>query len=126
MIRVTAAIIQKDNKILIAQRRKDKNLGLKWEFPGGKIDKNETPEECLTRELKEEFGIKTKVGKFITNSIYKYPNIEIDLMAYYVEYLDGEFKLIDHERIEWVSKDNLKEFDFAEADIPIIDKLLSQ
>ena len=125
MIRVTAAIIQKDNKILIAQRRKDKNLGLKWEFPGGKIDKNETPEECLSRELKEEFGIKTKVGKFITNSIYKYPNIEIDLMAYYVEYLDGEFKLIDHERIEWVSKDNLKEFDFAEADIPIIDKLLS-
>ena len=126
MIRVTAAIIQKDNKILIAQRRKDKNLGLKWEFPGGKIDKNETPEECLSRELKEEFGIKTKVGKFITNSIYKYPNIEIDLMAYYVEYLDGEFKLIDHERIEWVSKDNLKEFDFAEADIPIIEKLLSQ
>ncbi len=126
MIRVTAAIIQKDNKILIAQRRKDKNLGLKWEFPGGKIDKNETPEECLSRELKEEFGIKTKVGKFITNSIYKYPNIEIDLMAYYVDYLDGEFKLIDHERIEWVSKDNLKEFDFAEADIPIIDKLLSQ
>ena len=47
-------------------------------------------------------------------------------MAYYVDYLDGEFKLIDHERIEWVSKDNLKEFDFAEADIPIIDKLLSQ
>ena len=126
MIRGTAAIIQKDNKILIAQRRKDKNLGLKWEFPGGKIDKNETPEECLSRELKEEFGIKTKVGKFITNSIYKYPNIEIDLMAYYVDYLDGEFKLIDHERIEWVSKDNLKEFDFAEADIPIIDKLLSQ
>ena len=126
MNRVTAANIQKDNKILIAQRRKDKNLGLKWEFPGGKIDKNETPEECLSRELKEEFGIKTKVGKFITNSIYKYPNIEIDLMAYYVDYLDGEFKLIDHERIEWVSKDNLKEFDFAEADIPIIDKLLSQ
>ena len=125
MIKVTAAVIEKNNQILIAQRRKDKNLGLKWEFPGGKIDKNETPEECLFRELEEEFGIQTKVGKFIINSIYKYPNIEIDLMAYHVEYLSGEFKLIDHERIEWVSKDDLLKFDFAEADLPIIEKLLS-
>ena len=60
MIRVTAAVIEKNNKILIAQRKKEKHLGLKWEFPGGKIDDGESPESCLRRELKEEFGIETK------------------------------------------------------------------
>ncbi len=81
LVTVTAAILKKDNKILIA-KRKEGHLANKWEFPGGKLESNESPEECLKRELREEFGIDTKIGKLVATSIYEYPHIKIKLMAY--------------------------------------------
>ena len=65
MKRVTAAILIKDGNILIAKRKSSDKLADKWEFPGGKIEKNETPEQCLIREIKEEFGIDVKVGEYL-------------------------------------------------------------
>ena len=123
MIRVTAAVIEKNNKILIAQRKKEKHLGLKWEFPGGKMDDGESPESCLRRELKEEFGIETIIKDFIVKTRHKYPKVEIELLAYNVQYISGEFKLIDHEKIDWVNKEKLTNYDFAEADLGIIEKI---
>ena len=123
MIRVTAAVIEKNNKILIAQRKKEKHLGLKWEFPGGKMDDGESPESCLRRELKEEFEIETIVKDFIVKIKHKYPKVEIELLAYNVQYISGEFKLIDHEKIDWVNKEELTNYDFAEADLGIIEKI---
>jgi 8-oxo-dGTP diphosphatase len=123
MIRVTAAVIEKNNKILIAQRKKEKHLGLKWEFPGGKIEDGESPESCLRRELKEEFGIETKIKDFIVKTRHQYPKVEIELLAYNVQYISGEFKLIDHEKIDWVNKEKLTNYDFAEADLDIIEKI---
>ncbi len=124
MIRVTAAIIEKDGNILIARRKKDDPLKGKWEFPGGKIEDKETPEECLRRELHEELGIDTKVGDFICSSKYDYAHISIELLAYKVYHLNGEFRANDHEEIRWINPLELDKYDFPEADKPILEKLL--
>ena len=71
---VAAAVIEKDGKILIAQRKKGWRFAGKWEFPGGKIEPNETPEECLRRELREELGIETEIGDFFCVSTYRIPS----------------------------------------------------
>jgi len=119
MVVVTCAIIEKDGKILIARRAPGKNLAGKWEFPGGKVEDGESPEECLKRELEEEFGIRTKVGKFITSNKHDYSHISIELFAFQTEYLSGNYILSDHDEIEWVRPDCLLNFDLAAADIPI-------
>jgi 8-oxo-dGTP diphosphatase len=119
MIKVTAAIIEIDGKILIAKRKKDDPLKEKWEFPGGKVETKETPEEGLVRELEEELGIKAEIRSFICSSQYKYPHISIDLLAYTVEYLSGELHANEHEEIKWVKPEDLKLYDFPAADKPI-------
>ena len=122
MIDVTAAIIEKNGKFLIAKRKQGKHLEGKWEFPGGKIEQQETPEGCLARELKEEFGITAKIADFVAESVFNYGDREIRLLGYRAEYLSGEFRLNAHDEIKWVSADEFGNFDFAEADLPLIEK----
>jgi 8-oxo-dGTP diphosphatase len=123
MKEVTAAIIIKSGKILICQRSKTDNLSGKWEFPGGKIEPGETPEECLKREIKEELSIEVEVcGKF-GESIYEYPAGEIKLMAFYADWKSGDIELNVHDSFEWVSKESIGEFNFAPADIPFVNKI---
>lgn len=126
IINVTAAIIERNGKILIAKRKKDKHLGGKWEFPGGKIENHETPEECLKRELKEEFGITIKIGSFIGESLFDYGDRKIRLIGYRVKYIFGEFRLNAHEEIKWVFPGDFNKFDFADADVPLIEKIISE
>jgi 8-oxo-dGTP diphosphatase len=123
MVVVTAGIIERDGQILIAQRKKGSRLEYKWELPGGKLEEGETPEECLVRELHEEFGVETRVKSFFGESKYTYSYISIDMLAYRVEYLGGEFRLNSHEQFRWVHPSELSQFDFAEADKPLIEKL---
>lgn len=123
MIEVTAAIIQNKGKILIARRPPKDKLAGKWEFPGGKIELGETPEECLRREIKEELNIEILVRDFFADSTYKYPNRTIHLQAYWCNWISGKIELHSHDLIEWVDIANLKQFDFAPADVPFIDKL---
>ena len=123
-MKVTAAIILNKDKILIAQRKRDSSLGLKWELPGGKIEENETAEDCLKRELKEELGIETEILDFFASNIHRYKDIEIELMAYIIRYISGEIILNSHKKFLWVDVNNLMDYDFAEADIPIIKKIL--
>ena len=78
---VTCAIIEKDGKILIARRAEGQKLAGKWEFPGGKVEDGESPEECLKRELEEEFGIPTEVGEFITSTKIGSPKVPYWLLA---------------------------------------------
>lgn len=125
MINVAAAIIEKDGKFLIAKRKKGKHLEGKWEFPGGKIEANETPEKCLERELKEEFGILVKVGDFFAENQFNYGDREIRLHGYKVDYITGDFLLNDHEEIRWVTNNEFSQFDFAEADLSLVEKLKS-
>jgi len=122
---VTAAVIEKEGKILIAQRRKGRTLGGRWEFPGGKIEPGETAEACLKRELKEEFDIESEVGKFIIASQFRYCLVPIELLAYRVKHISGEFKVKEHEEIRWVSPSDLTSYDFTPADKPIVALLSS-
>ncbi len=123
-ITVTAAVLEKDGRILIARRKYGDRLADKWEFPGGKLEEGETPEVCLRRELQEEFGIDVVVGGFVGRNVHAYPDVEIDLLAYRATHLSGDFELYDHEEIRWVHPADLHRYDFSAADIPIVKLLL--
>ena len=123
MLSVTAAILFDADKVLIAQRGDNDKLHNKWEFPGGKIEHAETPEQCLIREMREEFGIEVDVIGFFRENIHHYETKTIQLLAYYVEWKSGTIMLNAHAAIKWVPLNELHGFDFAPADIPIVQKL---
>ena len=116
MTNVVAAIIKKNNKYLIVQRNRKKHLGLKWEFPGGKVQKNETFEEALAREIKEELNIKVSLQDKITEEKYKDEKIDIILHYYLCTQESGTIKLSEHEDLAWVEKKDFDKYDFAEGD----------
>ena len=124
IVKVTAAIISSNGRVLIAQRKAEHHQAGKWEFPGGKIESGETPEECLRRELKEEFDIDTRVGAFLGASLYPYDHKTIELLAFRVVWEDGILLVREHARVEWVRIGQLARFDFAPADVPFVEKLL--
>lgn len=126
LIDVTAAIIIKDNKVFAARRKEGLHLAGSWEFPGGKVEAGETRAECLQRELKEELGIETMVGSLIGQSTFDYGEKKIQLSGYEVEHLSGDFNLSDHDKITWLSKDDLFSVDWAPADIPLVEQYLTQ
>ena len=124
IIRVTAAILEKDGKILIAKRKTgDKLFAGLWEFPGGKVEEDESPEECMARELKEELDIEVEVGELITSNKHRFPNGIIELLAYRVQHICGNFVLNDHDEIKWITIDEISKFDFPPANTPIINYL---
>jgi len=123
MQQVTAGIIEKDGKILIARRKQGDSQAGKWEFPGGKLEPGETPENCLRRELREELGIETEVGAFVCSTRFVYRHIAVELLFYRTAVVSGEIRLHEHDRIEWVSPEALAGFDFLEADEPVVRRL---
>jgi 8-oxo-dGTP diphosphatase len=123
IVKVTAAILVKDNRILIAKRGPADRLADKWEFPGGKIESHETPEQCLKREMKEEFDIEVSVGEYLGSSIYHYDHISIELLAFRTHWKGGEIDLKDHDEFQWISPEALAGFDFAPADRFFIEKM---
>jgi 8-oxo-dGTP diphosphatase len=125
IIRVTAGIIvNAEDKILIAQRPMGASRELRWEFPGGKIEPDETPEECLRRELYEEFEIHAKIGEFFCASTFQYPDKTIELLSYWVMGFSGNVRLKEHRQIKWVTSDQLINYDLTDADIPVANKLI--
>ena len=123
MIKVTAAIITRRGKVLIAKRKPSARLANLWEFPGGKIERGETPEQCLKRELREEFEITVRIGEYIGNSQYQYEFGTIDLLAFKVYLIDDDFKLNDHAEIAWVSGADIAIYEFAPADMPFVEMI---
>lgn len=120
MITVVAALIKKDNKVLLAKRSTgDSSVLDKWEFPGGKVEENENELEAIEREIKEEFEVIIEAKDFIINNICEYPTKSVDLRLYICNYISGEFKLRDHSEYEWVDKNKILEYDLALADIPL-------
>lgn len=124
MINVTAALIIMDEKVLIARRAQGEKHPGGWEFPGGKIEAGESPEECLAREIFEEMQITIQVQKFFAESIYAYPTGEICLAAYFAQIVSGDIVLRVHDTIEWISIDNILDYNLLPADIPIARKLM--
>lgn len=125
MIIVVAALIKKEGKYLIAKRSTgDENVFGKWEFPGGKVEINETEENAIEREIKEEFEMDIKAINFITNNICEYPNKIVDLRLYECKYLSGDFKLHDHSEYAWIDLNEIFDYDLAKADIPLAKYLM--
>lgn len=124
MINVVAGILKKDNKILIARKKEGKSLAGYWEFPGGKIEAGETPEESLVRELMEEMEINIKINEYVGESIYDYGNVVVSLKGYVAEILEGEIILSDHDKYEWVTLDEINNYKLAPADIPLVEDLI--
>ena len=120
---VVAAVILKNNKFFIAQRNRNKHMGLYWEFPGGKVEKNENFEQALKREIKEELNISILINKKIGVENYQDNKINVKLHYYLCSHIDGEFILNEHEDSAWVAKNEFNKYNFAEGDKDIISLL---
>ena len=124
VIDVVAALIYKEDKVLIAKRSTgDPNVLGKWEFPGGKVKKDETEENAIKREIKKEFEVEIETKRYITHNIKVYPQKTVDLKLYECEYISGEFNLHDHSEYIWVKPEKLLSYDLAPADIPLAEKV---
>jgi 8-oxo-dGTP diphosphatase len=124
VIRVVAAVIERDGKILIGQRRKTDSHGLKWEFPGGKVERGESPVGALARELKEELGIHARIGPAIGRHTHYYPRrATIQLAFYKVSEFSGEPQSIAFESIVWESPEKLTTYDFLDGDVEFVKRL---
>ena len=120
MIKVVAALIKNEDKVLIAKRSTgDSTVLNKWEFPGGKVNKDEDEKHAIEREINEEFELKIKAKKFLINNICEYPNKIVDLRLYECDYISGEFILHDHSEYKWVKNTDLLKYDLCPADIPL-------
>lgn len=119
-IQVTCAIIEHDGFVLAAQRSATMSLPFKWEFPGGKIQSGETPEECLHREIYEELGIKIFIYKYLPLVTHNYPSITVTLHPFICTIKNGGMKLNEHAEVIWLPPRKLFELDWAEADLPVL------
>ncbi len=101
------------------------SLPLKWEFPGGKINLGESPDDCLRREILEEMGIQICVGESLPTSTHQYPSFTITLYPFVCTIASGEIVLHEHSAINWLSPGELYTLNWAEADVPVIESYLS-
>lgn len=122
-IDVTCAIILFGEKILVTQRSEKMKLPLKWEFPGGKLEKNESEAECIKREILEEINIEIEIVEKLSNSIFDYGSFKINLIPFIANYIKGEIKLLEHSSYKLLNKTELLDLDWAEADLPIVEEL---
>lgn len=124
MINVICAIILFENNVLVAQRGEKMKSPLKWEFPGGKLEENESEIDCIKREIKEELNLEIDILKKLTNSIFNYGTFKINLIPFVASYVSGEVILTEHNDYKLLNKSELLNLDWAEADIPIVEEFL--
>lgn len=129
-IPVSAAIIVRTNpqtqkKELFATQRGYGDFKGGWEFPGGKIEEGETPEECIVREIREELAVEVKAEKIIGVVEYDYPGFHLTMHCILCSVVSGDLKLLEHEDAKWVTLENLYSLDWLPADRLILDRLLS-
>lgn len=126
-IEVVAGVIFWKDLVLCVQRPKNKlyYISEKFEFPGGKIEEGETKEEALHRELSEELNISTNIKSFFLTVVHQYPDFELTMHSFMCEVESKELTLNEHIDLKWLKIKELTALDWAAADVPIVDKLIS-
>lgn len=122
-MKVTAAVITENGRVLLARRKPGGAMGGRWEFPGGKIEPGETPEQSLERELREELAIHARIGEFLLSTSYEGGGVSLELLVYRAERIRGEPALIEHDEISWVSPRDLAGYDLADSDRKVVEQL---
>lgn len=120
-----AVIIDSKNRILVSQRSNKKMLGGLWEFPGGKKELNETIEQCIIREIKEEVGLKIEIKNFLTCINHSYSHFSMEMHTYYAKIINGFPKGLEGQKIKWLKKNRLRELPYSIADLKVIDAIES-
>lgn len=120
IIKVVCGVIYDNDKVFICRRREGKSLSSFWEFPGGKVEQNETDQIALKRELQEELEMEINIIGFVGQSNHDYGSFQIELYGYECDLINYKGKLTDHDAYEWVDIAKLGEFKIAPADIPLI------
>lgn len=127
IVRVVAAVIksknEKDQPIIFATQRGYGDFKGGWEFPGGKIEEGETPEEALKREIREELDTEISVGELIHTIEYDYPTFHLSMDCFWCEIVSGELVLKEHEAARWLTKDELGEVEWLPADITLVEQI---
>jgi 8-oxo-dGTP diphosphatase len=118
--RVACAIIERDGKVLAVQRSELMTLPLKWEFPGGKIDQGESPEQCVVREVSEELNVQISAVQSLPSVSYDYPDFSVTLYPFICTIVSGEITLHEHKKLLWLYSHELCSLDWVAADFPII------
>lgn len=117
---VVAALIWDQNRFMICQRPAHKARGLLWEFVGGKVEENESMEDALIRECREELDISVFVGDIFTQVLHEYPDIHIRLTLFNCTIADGMPKLLEHADLQWITPEQIPDFSFCPADKDIL------
>lgn len=112
----TAGIAERNGRYLVALRRPGTSIGEKWEFPGGKVEEGEAPEEALKREYREEFDVDITVGTHFCSGTFRNKNTEYRLQGYYVRIISESFFLKEHQRVRWCSLEELRTLPMADSD----------
>lgn len=117
---VTAAVVERDGKVLVARRRPELVAGGLWEFPGGKLEDGESPERGLARELEEELGVVAKVGERLCAVPFAGPTARFELLVFRTELLGEPTRLTDHDALRWLAPLEMDEAEFSKPDRPVV------
>lgn len=126
MVEVVAALIWQDNKFMICQRPSHKARGMLWEFVGGKVEKNETKEQALVRECREELAITVHVGNMFMDVLHEYPDLTVHLTLYHATIESGIPQKLEHNDIQWITPEQIDDYDFCPADEEILARLRTE
>ena len=123
---VTAAVIERDGKVLVARRKPGLVAGGLWEFPGGKLEEGEEPRKCLERELEEELGVRAMAGELMCSVPFEGPIMSFELIVFRTKLMSEDFRLTDHDKILWLEPAEMDESVFSKPDRPVVRLLVNR